>query len=230
MAEHPADHELVDMGDAEIDREDYRLAPPASSPPPEVRLPYEVRHAIEKAEEAIDQKANEPEPLKPYQFTIRDMLILTTVVALLTGLVVSVARGASVALMYLIFALLMVAAWFARGLWEAGYWRKRKPIADESPSDDFEVTPVITRRGEQRPYSAVSLLLMFAIFAFLMSLSTFLPGQNKLSNVAGMSGLCSLVGLVWLAFNESRHPLFIMFWWLMFLMYLISSIAVVAMG
>jgi hypothetical protein len=227
MADRPSDFELADMGDADIGKEDYRLAPAAPAPPPEVKLPYEVEHAIEKAEEEF----REPPPLKPFQFTIRDMLIVTAVVAFLTGLVVSIIRGTSVTMIYMIFAIIMVAVWFGVGLWEAGYWHKRKKSGEDGPPpDDFEVTPIIKHAGQPLQYSVVNLMLLVAVFAFLMSLSTFLPGQNKLANVAGMSGLCSLLGLIWLAFNEPRHPMLLMFWWLMFLMYLLSSLAVVVMG
>jgi hypothetical protein len=229
MADRPSDFELADMGDADIGKEDYRLAPVDPTPPPKEKLSYEVEHAMEKAEAEVQELPSPP--LKPFQFTIRDMLIFTAVVAFLMGLIVSIIRGTSVTMIYLIFAIIMVAVWFGVGLWEAGYWHKRKTTGEDGPPpDEFEVTPIVKQAGQPLQYSVVKLILLVAVFAFLISLSTFLPGQNKLSNVAGMSGLCSLLGLVWLAFNEPRHPMFLMFWWLMFLMYLLSSLAVVIMG
>lgn len=125
---------------------------------------------------------------------------------------------------------MMILAWFAVGLWKAGYWRaKEMPEADDSPQD----SPVASRgEPDAQPlqYSAVNVFLLVSAFAFLMSLSTLLPGEHKLVNAAGISGLCTLLGLLWLALGENRHPMFLLLWWLMFLMYLLASIAVMALG
>lgn len=233
MANHPSDDELADMGDADIDREDYPLAKPVGKPP-ELRLPPTVREAVRKAVE--EEQSPEPPPVQWFQFTIRDMLILTAIVAFLMGLIVSISRGLSVYLMYSLFFLMMIVAWFAHGLWKSGYWQKPEPLDDDLPSRDQdgsredEHLPPIRPAPEPLKYSVVDLFLLVAAFAFLMSLCTLLPGQHKLVNAAGIAGLCSLVGLVWFAMSESRHPMFILFWWVMFLMYLLTSAAVMVLG
>jgi Ca2+/Na+ antiporter len=233
MSDHPSDSELADMGDAEIANEDYPLATPA--PPPKLPLPPNLRDAMRKAVE--EEKPAEPPPLQRFQFTIRDMLILTAVVAFLMGLIVSINRGLSVYLMYSIFFLVMIVAWFAHGLWKAGYWQKPEPLEEEQPtnahdeqSEEIDTRPPIKSMAEPMPYSVIDVFLLVTAFAFLMSLCTLLPGEHKLVNAAGIAGLCSLAGLVFFAMSESRHPIFIMFWWLMFLMYLLTSAAVMVMG
>jgi len=232
MANHPADDELADMGDAEIGREDYPLARPETAPP-EARLPPDVRHALSKADEELDNRP--PPPLSRFQFTIRDMLILTAIVAFLMGLIVSISRGMSVYLMYSIFFLVMIAVWFGVGLWKSGYWRHREPDVEEPFGEKDSPGEVKTpRRAEADApalqYSVIDLFLLVSAFAFLMSLCTLLPGEHKLVNAAGISGLCTLLGLVWLAMSEIRHPAFLVMWWLMFAMYLLTSAAVMVMG
>jgi hypothetical protein len=223
MSDHPSDSELADMGDAEIDREDYPLAE-TDHARPELKLPQAVEEAMKKAEE----EAREPPPLQRFQFTIRDMLILTAVVAFMMGLVVSISRGMRVYWIYSIFFLAMTVAWFGVGLWKAGYWRKWEILEPEEPADAANVPPIEAEPPPWR-YSAVDLFLMVSALAFLMSLSTFLPGESKLGNAAGILGLCTLLCLPWLALNDSRHPLFVMMWWLMFGMYLLTSLAVLVM-
>ena len=198
-----------------------------------MRLPPDVRNALSKAEEELDNRP--PPPLQRYQFTIRDMLILTAVVAFLMGLIVSISRGMSVYLMYSIVFLMMIVIWFVVGLWKAGYWRHRESDEEQPPGEQGspgeDKTP--RRAGADRPtlqYSVIDLFLLVSAFAFLMSLCTLLPGEHKLVNAAGISGLCTLLGLVWLAMSDVRHPAFLFLWWLMFATYLLTSAAVMVMG
>jgi hypothetical protein len=225
MSDHPSDSELADMGDADLGPKEYRLAK-TEHKPPEYRLPVLVKEALKKAE----TEAQEPPPLQKFQFTIRDMLILTAVVAFLMGLIVSISRGMAVYFMYSIFFLAMIAAWFAHGLWKSGYWRRVEIAEEEEPSDGAETTPAIEPAPQPLQYSVIDLFLLVSAFAFLMSLCTLLPGEHKLVNAAGIAGICTLLGLVWLAMSESRHPMFLLLWWLMFAMYLLSSVAVVVFG
>lgn len=225
MADHPSDAELADLGDAELDQEEYRLAE-TDRTPPVVQLPYEVRAALERAEEEIEQ----PPPLQRFQFTIRDMLILTAVVAFLMGLVVSISRGMSSYLTYSIIFLLMIVAWFAVGLWKSGYWRAKEISERDDPPQDSPIVPHVEPEPQPLQYSAVDVFLLVSAFAFLMSLCTLLPGERKLVNAAGISGLCTLLGLLWIALGENRHPMFLLLWWLLFLMYLLASIAVMVLG
>ena len=225
MSDHPSDSELADMGDVKDGPEEYGLAKTDHEP----ILPREVEEAVKKANAEAEEELQKPPPLQRFQFTIRDMLILTTVVAFLMGLVVSISRGLSVFFIYFIFFLAMIVAWFVVGLWKAGYWRKPEIVEEEERPDAAEIVPA---EPDPQPlqYSVLDLFLLVSAFAFLLSLCTLLPGEHKLANAAGITGLCTLVGLLWLAMTESRHPMFILLWWLMFLMYLLTSVAVMVMG
>jgi hypothetical protein len=225
MSDHPSDSELADMGDADPGPQEYTLAK-TEHKPPEFRLPLPVKEALKKAE----AESQESPPLQRFQFTIRDMLILTAVVAFLMGLIVSISRGKSVYLIYSIFFLAMIAAWFAHGLWKAGYWRKVESLEEEEPSDVAETAPAIEPAPQSLRYSVIDLCLLVSAFAFLMSLCTLLPGEHKLVNAAGTAGICTLLGLLWFALSESRHLMFLLLWWLMFAMYLLSSLAVMLFG
>ncbi len=225
MTDHPSDSELADMGDAEIDQEEYPLAK-SEGKPPDIKLPLSVEEALKKAE----AETHEPPPLQRFQFTIRDMLILTAVVAFLMGLIVSISRGMSVSLLYSIFFLAMIVVWFAVGLWKAGYWRKQEIAAEEPPSDSVDAAPAIEPAPQPLQYSVIDLFLLVSAFAFLISLCTLLPGEHKLVNAAGICGICTLAGLIWFAMSESRHPMFLLLWWLMFAMYLLTSVAVMVAG
>jgi hypothetical protein len=230
MLDHPSDSELADMGDADIVHEDYPLAK-TEHKPVEVKLPREYEEAVKKVE-AIKR---EPPPMQRFQFTIRDMLVLTAIVAFLMGLIVSISRGMSVYLMYSIFFLLATIAWFAHGLWKAGYWRKPEAIEEDQSAGEGDQLGEAPRKPPVEPapmlqYSLVDLCLMVSAFAFLLSLCSLLPGEHKLVNAAGITGLCTLLGLLVLSMSETRHPMFVMFWWMMFIMYLLTSAAVMVMG
>jgi hypothetical protein len=221
MSDHPSDSELADL-----DQDGYRLAPPKAKPV-ERKMPREYEDAVKK----IEALPHEPPPIRKFQFTIRDILVLTAVVAFLMGLIVSINRGMSVFLMYSIFFLLVLVAWFAHGLWKSGYWRKREAIDDDSadPGSPDKSKPAAAPRPWLQ-YSLVDLALIVSAFAFLLSLCSLLPGKHKLANAAGITGFGTLLGLLVLSLSETRRPLFVMFWWLMFLMYLATSAAVVVMG
>jgi hypothetical protein len=221
MSDHPSDYELADL-----DEDGYRLAE-AEAKPVERKMPREYENAVKK----IEALPREPPPVRKYQFTIRDMLVLTAVVAFLMGLIVSINRGMSVFLMYSIFFLLVLVAWFAHGLWKSGYWRKRE-AAPEDPADaGSPVKPkLIGAPSAWLQYSLVDLALIVSAFAFLLSLCSLFPGEHKLANAAGITGFGTLLGLLVLSLSETRRPLFVMFWWLMFLVYLATSAAVVVMG
>jgi hypothetical protein len=224
MSDHPSDSELADMGDAEIDREDYPLVK-ADLSPPQVELPLAVKEALMKA----DEELRAPPPLQRFQFTIRDMLVLTAIVAFLMGLIVSIARGQRVYLIYSIFFFAMTVAWFVLGLWKAGYWRKPEILEPDKPPEGAAIAPPAKFEPPPWRYSAVDLFLMVSALAFLMSLTTLLPGESKLGNAAGILGICTFLCLPWLALSDNRHPLFILMWWLMFAMYLLTSVAVLVM-
>jgi len=173
MAEHPSDSELADMGDDTARREEYSLAKPESAPP-EAPLPYEVERAMEKATKQLDEDREKPRPVGRFQFTIRDMLVFTTVFAILMGVVASIRRGVPVATIYLTFFTIAIAAWFVTGLWQSGYWRK-KSGEDSDSEGSAESRP----KEKLLPYSTSDLLLMIAGFAFVMSLTTLLPGDTN---------------------------------------------------
>jgi hypothetical protein len=221
MADHQSDSELADL-----DQDGYRLAKPAA-PPVERKMPREYEDAVKK----IEELPREPPPVQRFQFTIRDMLVLTAVVAFLMGLIVSINRGMSVFLMYSIFFLLVLVAWFAYGLWKSGYWRKREAVAEDPADAALRGKP--KQIAAPRPwlqYSLVDLALVVSAFAFLLSLCSLFPGKHKLANAAGITGFGTLLGLLVLSLSETRRPLFVMFWWLMLLMYLATSAAVFVMG
>jgi hypothetical protein len=234
MADHPSDDELADMGDREVGA-DYPLSKREAAAACERPLPSDVKYAIRKAEEDIENAPPPPQPFR-FQFTIRDMLVLTAVVAFVMGVFVSVRRGMPVFGMYSIFFLFVIAAWFGIGLWRAGYWRKPFEEEEEEEEEDNELGEPAETRPKAVPsspmagYSVVDVVLAVAGFGFLMSLSTLLPGKDKMANVAGVMGLCTLIGLVWLAFDETRRHALLLIWWISFLMYLIASIVVATSG
>jgi hypothetical protein len=221
MSDHPSDYELAD-----VDQDGYRLSK-SEATSVERKMPREYEDAVKK----IEALPPEPPPVQKFQFTIRDMLVLTAVVAFLMGLIVSINRGMSVFLMYSIFFLLVIVAWFAHGLWKSGYWRKREAAAEDPAEAGLpdKPTPIAAPRAWLQ-YSLVDLALVVSAFAFLLSLCSLFPGTHKLANAAGITGFGTLLGLLVLSLSETRRPLFIMFWWLMFVMYLATSAAVVVMG
>jgi Ca2+/Na+ antiporter len=224
MADHSADDEMADMGDREVGA-DYALSQRETASPRELPIPSDVKNAIRKAEEEIDNAPPPPPQPFRFQFTIRDMLVLTAVVAFVMGVFVSVRRGMPVFGIYSIFFLVVIAAWFGVGLWKAGYWRKSFK-EEEKDREQAESRPTAESGSLIGGYSVVDIVLAVAGFGFLMSLATLLPGTDKMANVAGVMGLCTLLGLVWLAIDETRRPALMMIWWVSFAMYLIASLAV----
>jgi hypothetical protein len=224
MADPSSDFELTKPVDVPKSAEEYPLAK-ADYPSPEAKLPSAVKKAMKRAEADV----RKPPPLPSFQFTIRDMLVATTVFAFLLGLVVSISRGMPVFWIYALVFFVMIVAWFALGLWKAGYWEET--LDEEEPlSDTLELMPEIDQPRQPLKYSIVPLFLLVSAFAFLMSLCTLLPGQNKLIYAAGISGLCTLLGLLGFAMNENRHPLFVLLWWVMFVTYLLTSFGAVVFG
>lgn len=228
--DNSSDSDPTDLGKNSAGDEGYALAETHHAPRV-VRLPIEVRLAMEKAEAAVSKK---PPPPRRFQFTIRDLLIFTTVLAILMGVVSAIAHGMPAILIYSVFFLLMIAAWLVVGLREMGFWRKnprREDSFDDDSSleddEDSEIQPETEPAAHLFQYPLLDLLMVVAGFALLMSFCELLPSEHKLSNVAGVSGFFSLLGLGWFAVSDDRHPRVILLWGLMVATYLLATFAAV---